>query len=111
MEKHEKLAELESSRATMNAVFINKVRLLRDGIQANNTDPLKTLQETMQDRTCVFELKPVRPEKVLEIILGLKNPKSTGIDNIDTYVIKLVSNDILPGITHIVNLSIRDQTF
>ena len=44
----------EGLAETMNKYFINKVRLLRD-----DTDPLKTLKETMKNRTCVFDLKPV----------------------------------------------------
>ena len=38
--------------------------------------------------------------------MGLK-----GIDNIDTYIIKLIVDDILPAVTHIVNLSIQQSVF
>ena len=37
--------------------------------------------------------------------------KSTGLDNIDTYIIKLVAKDILPALTNIINLSIRNSHF
>ena len=96
---------------TMNKFFTNKVRLLREGIQANGIDPLKILRETMQDRTCTFGLKPVKPEHVLQIMKALKNSKSTGLDHLDTFVIKLVAPNILPALTHIINLSIRDGVF
>ena len=96
---------------TMNKYFINKVRLLREAIPVNNSDPLKTLKETIHDRTCTFSLKPVKPEQVLDIVKGLKNSKSTGLDNLDTYIVKLVAPSILPALTHIINLSIREGTF
>ena len=65
----------------------------------------------MHDRTCTFRLKPVKPEQVLDIVKALKNSKSTGLDNLDTYIVKLVAPSILPALTHIINLSIREGTF
>ena len=43
--------------------------------------------------------------------MKLKNSKSTGIDDIDTRIIKLVANDILPALTHVINLSISHSEF
>ena len=65
----------------------------------------------MRDRNCHFSIRPVKPEEVLKIVQGLKNSKSTGLDNIDTYILKLVAKDILPALTNIINLSIRDSHF
>ena len=89
----------------MNKFFTNKVRQLRQGIPANVSDPLKTLKETMSERTCEFSFKSVDTDKVLTKIRSLKNSKSTGLDKIDTYTIKLVASDILPALTHVINLS------
>ena len=96
---------------TMNRYFISKVDRLRQGIPRNNSDPLKVLRKTMADRSCSFHFKPVHPDNILEIIKGLRNSKATGLDYIDVNIIKLVVDDIVPAITHIVNLSIRDATF
>jgi hypothetical protein len=96
---------------TMNKFFINKVTRLRDGIQQDDNDPLETMSEVMRERLCKFTMKPVTPAEVEKIIAGLKNSKSTGLDYLDTYVIKLATKEILPAITHIVNLSIRDSLF
>ena len=65
----------------------------------------------MMDKTTTFSMASVHPDTVRKIILGLKNSKSSGIDNIDTYIIKLMVDDILPAVTHIVNLSIQHATF
>ena len=37
--------------------------------------------------------------------------KSTDLDHLDTYIIKLVTPNILPDLTHFINLSIRDGVF
>ena len=48
---------------------------------------------------------------MLKVIKSLKNSKSTGTDDIDTYVIKLVAADILTPLTHIINLSMTKSAF
>ena len=55
--------------------------------------------------------RPVTPDEVTEIIAGLKNTKSTGMDFIDTWVVKLIAREIVPALTHIVNLSILKAEF
>ena len=45
------------------------------------------------------------------MISGLSNSSSFGWEEIDTYIIKLIAKDILPAITHIVNLSISNASF
>ena len=58
-----------------------------------------------------FSFQAVKPDDVLKVIKSLKNSKSTGTDYIDTYVIKLVAQDILAPLTHIINLSISTGAF
>ena len=95
----------------MNDFFITKIRLLRNSILPTDEDPLFKLREVMRNRQCSFSLRPVTPSEVEKIIKGLKNSKSTGTDYIDTWTIKLVARDIIPAITHIVNLSISQSEF
>ena len=56
-------------------------------------------------------MKPVFPEQVDKIISNLKNTNSFGLDMIDTSAIKLVRNEVLPPITHMINLSIVTKKF
>ena len=65
----------------------------------------------MENKICKFNLQPVHPDNVLEIISSLKNTKSCGIDNIDSYILKLAKYELVPSITHIVNLSITQGNF
>ena len=97
--------------STMNLFFINKVRNLRKGIPPTDIDPLHVLKEAFRDRQCSFRFKAANPEEVLKILKGLKNSKSTGIDYIDTSVVKLVGEEIIAPLTHVINLSIEESTF
>ena len=96
---------------TMNSFFLEKVADLRQNIPESNSDPLARLKEVMEDRQCTFSCSPVTQEEVMKVIKSLKNSKSTGIDHIDTFVIKLVAPDIVGPLTHIVNMSIAKSTF
>ena len=85
----------------MNQFFMDKVEQLQQRIPPVDIDPLATLRESMSSRQCTMRLRPVHPEEVSKIIKDLKNSKSTGTDNIDTKIIKLIADAILPAVTHI----------
>ena len=95
----------------MNTFFTEKTSRLRDALPPPTADPLQTLKIMMQNKTCSFQLKAVHPDQVLKIIKELKNSKSTGTDDIDTSTIKIIAADILPVITHIINLSVSQSQF
>ena len=91
---------------TMNQFFIKKVKDLRKSIPVNLGDPLELVRKLMRYRTCSLPLGAFHPGEILEIITKLKSTKSCGLDNIDSYILKLVKHELLPVITHIVNLSV-----
>ena len=95
----------------MNTFFTNKVKQLLSRLPTPTTDPLENLSSSMESRTCIFSLESVHPEEVLKIVTSLKNSKSTGLDSIDTSTLKLIIGDILPAVTHIINLSIANLEF
>ena len=95
----------------MNTYFIEKVRLLRNSINAIDHDPLYKLRDSMKDRNCSLLFKAVHPKEVKKIICKLRNSNSTGVDDIDTKTIKLIATDVLPALTHIINLSIAQSEF
>ena len=53
----------------------------------------------------------VHPDEVMKIIGQLSNSTAFGLDNIDTYIIKLIKGEITPALTHIINLSLRHNTY
>ena len=96
---------------TMNSFFLGKIAGLRANIPNSVADPLSKLREAMSDRQCSFSMGSVHPDEVLKIIRNLKNSKSTGTDDIDTYVVKLVADEIVAPLTHIINISIQRSIF
>jgi hypothetical protein len=94
-----------------NSFFVNKVKQIHENLPAKTADPLDKLRFLMRNRSCSFQLRPVHPDTVEKILASLKNSKSCGLDIIDTFTLKLDGPYILPAITHIVNLSIANQSF
>ena len=70
---------------TMNLFFIDKVRNLQEKIPNVNFDPLAKLRQTMESRQCRLSLKAVNPADVLQIIMKLKNFKSTGVNDFKNF--------------------------
>ena len=95
----------------MNSFFISKVKTLQENLPTAVNDPLENLARIMATRNCNFTLKTVHPDEVLKIVEGLKTSKSTGLDDIDTNTIKLIINDMLPALTHVINLSLTTLVF
>ena len=89
-----------------NEFFISKIENIKKGLQSSSQDPLSLLQSLMKKNCGSFELKPVHPDIVNQVLGNLSNSKSFGFDNIDTFCIKLAKSELTPAITHIVNLSI-----
>ena len=96
---------------TMNTFFVTKVKKLQEKLPDKTGDPTRYLRNAMKNRQCNFKFKPVGPDEVRKIVKSLKNSKSTGLDNIDTRTIKLVIEEILPALTHVINLSLTNQEF
>ena len=94
-----------------NVFFLDKIRLIRENLPLPSTDPLQTLKSLMRGRTCTFSLSAVHPDEVEKTISNLSNSSSFGLDLIDTYIIKLIKPDILPALTHVINLSISTKIF
>ena len=93
-----------------NQFYINKVREIRRNMPGQKQDPLDTVRKLMTDRTVSFSLSSVAPAEIDKIIKNLKNSKSSGVDHLDTYILKLTRKHIVPSVCHIVNLSIKYRT-
>ena len=85
--------------------------MLRSKLPGSRLNPLNLVRSLMQGRSCTFTLKPVYSEEISKLIDKMKSSKSCGSDNIDSYVLKLARDDLVPVITHLVNLSIKYKTF
>ena len=97
-----------------NNFYVEKVKKLRKQLPERG-DPTKQLRKMMEGRPHPrpegLSLRNVTPAEVDAIVRKLKNSKSCGLDNIDTYILKLTRRFIVPALTQIVNLSISTKTF
>ena len=96
---------------TQNDFFLQKINQIRENLPPPMLDPLAKLSSLMAGRTCSFRLSAVHPEEIDKIISSLKNSSSFGLDLIDTRIIKLIQPEILPALTHVINLSISSKKF
>ena len=105
VEKPQEVAEAQ------NEYFLDKIRKIRNEMPPPVTDPLSVLRSILNGRTCSFSFRPVYPDEVEKVINSLSNSNTFGLDEIDTYIIKLIKSEILPALTHIVNLSLSSNEF
>ena len=91
--------------------FIEKVETIKKELPNPKNDPLEILKSKNLKENLSFTLSPVHPDEILDIISNLSNSSSCGLDNIDSYIIKLIKFEIAPAITHIINLSIACKEF
>ena len=94
----------------MNEFFLNKVETIRAGIASVRFNMSK-VHDIMSNKTCQLQLKHVSLEKVSKTLKSLSNSRSTGIDELDSFSVKLAADLIAQPVHHIVTLSILQKRF
>ena len=94
-----------------NKYYIDKVKTIRRSMQDQGKDPLEVLRETLVSNEASFTSQAITQEQVDKIIKDLKNSKASGMDNLDTYILKLTRKTIVPSVCHILNLSLQSNKF
>ena len=94
----------------INEFFIKKVQDIRSGIPflPSKFDKCYAL---MKDRKMELELHHIPVYKVLNILKSMKNSKSTGIDTLDSYSLKIAADVVVHPLHHIICLSIIQSKF
>ena len=100
-----KLADIQ------NNYYIEKVKCIRRNMEDKGRDPLEVLRRRLVGNSATFSCNPIGPDQVDKIIRNLKNSKASGIDYIDTYILKITRPFIVPSICHILNLSLQSNKF
>ena len=93
-----------------NEFFVGKVASIRSNMPPGDL-PLAKLDEIMLNKNCKMGLNHVSLAKVKKIIKGLSCSKSTGIDELDSFSVKLAVEFIAQPIHHIICLSINQSKF
>ena len=98
-----------------NSYFLEKVKILRSQTDAPpKIDPVRRLQHWLERTGKVpppFSLKPINRQKLRKLIKRMKGGRSSGVDRIDSYSLKLAAPLIEEALEHLINLSITSGTF
>ena len=94
----------------MNEYFIEKVATIKESFE-NLPVNLDWCRRAMRGKNCKLNLRHVSVRKVLKILKNLKPSKSLGIDEIDSYSLKIAAEIIAEPVHHIVTLSLMQQKF
>ena len=94
----------------MNHFFIEKVRLIREGISYIPNRFTKCM-EIMRSKRCNLSMQHVSVSKVNRLLKNLKNSKSTSTDDLDNFSVKIAGHVIDEPLHHIITLSILQKKF
>ena len=94
----------------MNQFFLDKVKIIRDGIRFL-PNSFSKCKEIMENKNCKLSLKHVTVDKVNKLLKSLKNSKSTAIDELDNFCVKVAADIIDKPLHHIITLSILKNKF
>ena len=94
----------------MNEFFVNKVANIKKSMK-NLPVNLGACRKAMGDKKCKLGLNFISVSKILKILKKLKSSRSLGIDELDSYSIKIAAELIAEPVHHIVTLSIMQNRF
>ena len=94
----------------INNYFIMKVKLIRQGIAVLGNQFTKC-KEVMDNKDCKLSIRYVSLKKVNKMLKNLKNSRSTSIDELDNFCVKLAADIIDKPLHHIITLSLMSNRF
>ena len=96
----------------LNDFFPDKIEKLKERINpALKHDPLKKMREKYKNQNLTFTFDQVSSKFVKKIIGGMKPKKSCGLDGISSFYIKMVSEEVAPILTELINTSLSLGNF
>ena len=69
------------------------------------------IRDFMLNKTCKLNFKNVTVLKVKKLLKSLSNSRSTGVDELDNFSVKLAADYIAQPLHHIVTLSLTQKIF
>ena len=94
----------------MNTYFIKKVQMIREGISFLGNQ-FTMCKEIMASKRCKLNIRYVSVQKVNKLLKKLKNSKSTSLDELDNFCVKLAADIIDKPLHHIITLSLLSSRF
>ena len=94
----------------VNEFFVEKVKRIRDNI-VNIPANYSTCHNIMEGKICNLSLSHVTVKKVRQLLKNLKTSKSTSIDELDNFIVKISADVIAEPVHHLFTLSILQEKF
>ena len=104
------ITKASSIASEMNNFFIQKVKKIREGI-IYLPNLFLQCKEIMRNKSCRFAPRHVSVDKVNKLLKNLKNSRSTSIDELDNFCVKIAANEIDKPLHHIITLSLIERKF
>ena len=99
----------------INKFFITKIKKLKDDFEpVDNQDPLTELKTFLKKKNVPregFHLRELNTEDTKKLLKSLKGKKSSGLDWICGYSLKIASATLVEELRALINLSIREGKF
>ena len=96
--------------AAMNEYFIDKIAKLKETHCASSEDPLAELRRFLSKQTLAsngFSFRQLTDDDTRKLLKSLKGKKSCGPDWICGFSFKLASQELIPELTALVNITLR----
>ena len=98
-----------------NDIFISKVKKVKSEIVSNvNSSPTERLLHWLSKRQLpipVLDLKPITIEDLRRYVSKLKGGRRSGVDDVDSYSLKLAAPFIEDVLLHLINLTLINGSF
>ena len=94
----------------MNDFFIDKVVTIRNGLK-KVPECVRECWKIMEGKDCSLSLRHVTVDKVCKLIKKLKGSKSTSVDELDSYAVKIAADILAKPLHHIITLSLMQKKF
>ena len=107
---HELVTSPRKIAQYMNEYFLEKVSKIRTSMPPSEMNTSK-IQSMMVDKNSKLEFRHITVHKVRKLLKGLSNSRSTGVDELDNFSVKLAADYIAHPLHHIVTLSLLQQQF
>ena len=104
------ITKASSIASEMNTYFIKKVQIMREGIAFVGNQFTKC-KEIMVRKDCKLSIRHVSVQKVNKLLKKLKNSRSTSLDELDNFCVKLAADIIDRPVHHIITLSLLSSRF
>ena len=95
---------------SMNDFFVEKIADIRRSMSSIELDTSK-IKHCMENKSCFLEFQHTEFTSVMKLLKGLSNSKSTSLDGLNNYSVKIAAPYIASPLHHVISLSLIQKKF